>query len=188
MRGGCLRDHQQSGQGSEEQEAVGMTPCQRVPVLIQTLEGQAQIRGFLRRRDHSICRKRKREINTFFNTHIIKHLNKLIGKYPVPPGSPGCCISWLALFGFPWPILKEKPFMASPAAVLLPGKWPHCPQGLDCHGCTPNHPPRGGSTHHTCCPAGLKNTFSREQFLCETGLSVPLLHPQFIFMQRFQTH
>lgn len=37
-------------------------------------------------------------------------------------------------------------------------------------------------------PSRLKNTFSREQFLCETGLGVPLLHPQFIFMQRFQTH
>lgn len=69
---------------AEEQEAVGMTPCQRVPVLIQTHEGQAQIGGFLRKRDHSVCRKRKREINTFFNTHIIKHLTKLIGKCPVP--------------------------------------------------------------------------------------------------------
>lgn len=84
---------------AEEQEAVGMTPCQRVPVLIQTLEGQAQIRGFLRKRDHNVCRKRKSEINTFFNTHIIKHLTKLIGKCPVPPGFPGCCTPWLALFG-----------------------------------------------------------------------------------------
>ena len=53
-------------------------------------------------------------------------------------------------WGFPWPILKERPLMASPTA-------PTCQASLCCRGCTPNNPPIGGSTGCACHPAGSES-------------------------------
>lgn len=75
--------------------------------------------------------------------------------------------------------------MASPAAAHLPGKLRLCPWVCVAMGALPTIHRQVAAHTVPVAQMVLKNT-SRGPFLHETGLSVPLVHPRFIFMQRFQ--